>query len=208
MNDDGTVTYTTSAQTGYTLTSGSGTYAPVCTGNSVSLTWDGGGTPTTCTYGDTFVPPTPATRTGYVFTGWKMCSLSGFNASINGTENGYISGNGTNSLNAEIYGLTDNGTFATKFSYATLYGESRCSATIGNTQGEPGIPSESSGQYCWCGVNKFQTPGMQSQCELSSINWVYDDYHGSQAECLENCADGCGYLLQVSSTVRAVAFGQ
>ena len=31
VNNDGTVTYTTSAQTGYTLTSGDGTYHPVCT---------------------------------------------------------------------------------------------------------------------------------------------------------------------------------
>lgn len=40
--------------------------------NTIGLSWDGGGTPQFCTYGDTFNVPTPESRTGYVFTGWQI----------------------------------------------------------------------------------------------------------------------------------------
>ena len=39
----------------------------------VTLTWDGSTTtPASCSYGDSFNVPTPPSRTGYVFTGWKV----------------------------------------------------------------------------------------------------------------------------------------
>ena len=72
VNNDGSVTYQTGAENGYTLDSGSGTYAPVCSPNNITLTWDGGGTPSSCIYGETFNIPTPEVRKGYVFVGWKV----------------------------------------------------------------------------------------------------------------------------------------
>ena len=43
----------------------------------IKLTWDGSsGTPAVCTLGGTFVPPTPAARPGYRFTGWKVKTIS------------------------------------------------------------------------------------------------------------------------------------
>ena len=40
INDDGSVTYTTGAQSGYTVTSGSGTYAPQCSSNAYTITYN------------------------------------------------------------------------------------------------------------------------------------------------------------------------
>jgi len=47
------------------------------TSGIISLTWDGvATTPTSCTLGSTFVPPTPAARPGYRFTGWKVKTIN------------------------------------------------------------------------------------------------------------------------------------
>ena len=61
INNDGTATYTTSAQTGYTLTSGSGTYAPVCTPDSHTITYSCGTKPGS--ESQTGTVPTPGTAT-------------------------------------------------------------------------------------------------------------------------------------------------
>lgn len=169
INSNGTVTYATSAQSGYTLTSGSGTYAPVCTGNSVSLTWDGGGTPSSCTYGGTFVPPTPAARTGYVFLGWKLniFDLSSLDPSVDADgyyAKGYFSALGNEELSEEEYCYnTDNygdwdgrisacsesefndlDRFEWKavFADGTLYGISLCSETDAGWDPTTGTPTE------------------------------------------------------------------
>lgn len=45
--------------------------------NTINITWDGAsGTPASCTYGSTFVPPTPAARTGFIFNGWKVKTVN------------------------------------------------------------------------------------------------------------------------------------
>jgi len=52
-----------------------GNYAVSCA--SVSFTWDGvATTPTYCSVGGTFTPPTPAARPGYRFTGWKVKTIN------------------------------------------------------------------------------------------------------------------------------------
>ena len=62
----------TDASSNYILTANKAVYARFVA-NTISLTWDGAsGTPTSCTYGSTFVPPTPEPRVGYVFSGWKV----------------------------------------------------------------------------------------------------------------------------------------
>ena len=45
---------------------------------TIGLTWDGSSstTPTSCTLGSTFVPPTPEPRPGYIFTGWKVKTVN------------------------------------------------------------------------------------------------------------------------------------
>ena len=84
INDNGTATYTTSAQTGYTLTSGSGTYAPVCTPDSHTITYSCGTkpgsesqtgtvpTPGTATYNATFnIAANTCVYNGWHFNGWS-----------------------------------------------------------------------------------------------------------------------------------------
>ena len=56
----------------------------VCTAqyaSIVSLNWYDGNTqmsggPSSCVIGSTFVPPTPAARTGYIFSGWKVKTVT------------------------------------------------------------------------------------------------------------------------------------
>ncbi len=126
LNDNGTVTYQTGANVGYSVTSGGATYAPVCSANNISLSFDNSST--SCTYGSTFNVPTPAVRTGYVFTGWKInqpeCSLvdsvCGLDASaissLSGVNLGGVALDGQGTPSAATYGLTSPGTWAVEFS--------------------------------------------------------------------------------------------
>ena len=196
-----------SASTGWTAGTITGNVAVYknCTGNNIHVYFDSDAS--SCNYGSTLTVPQP-TRTGYVFTGWKLqCSLYGLEAGHNGAGYGFISNDRNRTQNAAVYGLTAPGTFATDFDYGTIYGEARCSTTSGTTQGQHGTPSATTGEYCWCGINAY-TPTVGEQCTISHPNWVYNGIHPSNESCLEDCADGCGYLIQISPTVRGVAFGQ
>ena len=53
------------------------TFTAQYTANAISMKWDGSyTTPSSCTYGSTFVPPTPDARPGYVFAGWKVKTVN------------------------------------------------------------------------------------------------------------------------------------
>ncbi|MCQ2568192.1 MAG: InlB B-repeat-containing protein, partial [Alphaproteobacteria bacterium] len=264
INSDGTATYTTTAQSGYTLTSGSGTYAPVCsainytvsfvpgnggasgnmssqtgkhigdtitlpangftapsgyvfngwscdngignkaaneqftmpaanvtctaqwrTVNSISLTWDGGGTPSSCTYGSTFDVPTPTPREGYVFTGWRVnqaagCSLSGLDPSI-GTDwdETHTRWKPISSLGytmADEFGTENSsdlnsGEWVVTFDYGTVKGMAIC-RSIDGSWATPGTPSDTDGKYCWCSATNY-TPNGGNQCNVASPSWVF-----------------------------------
>ena len=137
----------TSVASGGTFTiTASTTCVAQWTGNGISLTWDGGGTPSSCTYGGTFVPPTPAARTGYVFTGWRVaqpscfasqvCSLTG--SAVNGltynesvfTTYGYYSHDGQNKANESTYGLTAGGWAVKDTSGGIIKGIASCNSTM------------------------------------------------------------------------------
>ena len=96
-----TCTYTTSANNGYTLTSGNGTATPVCTANTytVSYTMDGGtqgaSHPESATYDATFNVSNP-TKDGYTFSGWT----------ISGMDSGTHEYGATNSLGTTTTGTT------------------------------------------------------------------------------------------------------
>ena len=191
-----------------TQTGNKNLYVAQWTPNNITVNFDSDAN--SCNYGGTLNVPTPATRPGYVFTGWKQCRLNDFsaNASTDGMEYGYIDGNGVGSYHTDVYNLTQTGTWATKFSYATFWGEARCSSTPGASQGATGTPSATSGEHCWCGITRYEVPGLQSACSLSSVKWLYNTDTGTHEDCTNVCADGCGYLFQISSTVRAAAFSQ
>ena len=214
VSEDGAVTYTTSAQTGYTLTSGSGTYAPVCTGNTINLTWDGGGTPAMCTYGGTFNVPTPTARTGYVFTGWKLRNcLQSLDASISSTATYYYSITNTCCINtactsgycsdANFSGLST-GDWKVFFNYGTVVGTSICSETSG-TSGTVGTPSATSGSYCWCAATDYTSSDSPQQCSVNNPIWVSK---GTVNDCANNCAYRCAGSVKSQSGFRTALFGQ
>ena len=221
VNNDGTVTYQTGANSGYNVTSGSGTYAPVCSGNSIALTWDGdaNGTPISCTYGGTFVPPTPEPRPGYVFTGWKVkpsCAslIRALDADTGGTAYGYARLNESNGSQESTYGLTQSsGQWAVQFSYGTVYGQAKCNATQGANKGDVNDNlSTNVGQYCWCQATGF-TPTSDSytsgpQCTINPVSssWVVNRDNGTFNNCKNGCASFCALDIQNSSFFRSVVF--
>ena len=193
------------------------------TGNSISLTWDGdaNGTPASCTYGGTFVPPTPAARTGYVFTGWQQCSLSNLDTSIGilgGTFNSDnarwkpINGSAGHTM-AQQNGFTensddlDNGEWAMTFSYGTVKGMAKCSDTNG-AYATTGTPSDTSGQYCWCRATGY-TPTGGNQCNLYSTPWVFGNNFGNGAEeCINLCAFSCLFYIGWDGGFKPALYGQ
>ncbi len=152
--------------------------------------------------------------TGQVFTGYNctygspsttltlnQCSLSGLDASIYNQQQlqyGYISADGSNTLKAAEYGLTQNGTWADKFSYGIIRGESKCSSTTG-TYPQPGNPSDTPGKYCWCKVTGY-TPNNQNMCSVvNSSGWVFErgDF-GNTNTCQEYCTGSCASWLNAN----------
>ena len=113
--------------------------------NTISITWDND-TNTSCVYDGTFVVPTPPSRTGYVFTGWKlkseMCSLSSSVCGLNidaidnleVAQTGAHSNDGVYTYNSSNYGLTSPGTWAVEFTNGDVVrGIASCNTTVSNT---------------------------------------------------------------------------
>ena len=71
----------TNVSAGSTFTISGDTTCTAQYASIVSLNWYDGNTqmsggPSSCVIGSTFVPPTPAARTGYLFTGWKVKTVN------------------------------------------------------------------------------------------------------------------------------------
>ena len=184
------------------------------TGNGISLTWDGGGTPSSCTYGGTFVPPAPAARTGYVFTGWKLRNcFQSLDASISSTATYYYSITNTCCINTACYsGYCSDANFSDLntgdwkvfFDYGTVVGTSICSETSG-TSGTVGTPSATSGSYCWCAATDYTSSNSSQQCSVNNPIWVS---RGTVDNCANNCAYRCAGNVKSQSGFRTVLFGQ
>ena len=184
------------------------------TGNGISLTWDGGGTPSSCTYGGTFVPPTPAAQTGYVFMGWKLRNcFQSLDTSISSTATYYYSITNTCCINtactsgycsdANFSGLST-GDWKVFFDYGTVVGTSICSETSG-TSGTVGTPSTTSGSYCWCAATDYTSSNSTQQCSVNNPIWVS---RGTVNNCANNCAYRCADSVKSQSGFRTVLFGQ
>ena len=184
------------------------------TGNGISLTWDGGGTPSSCTYGGTFVPPAPAARTGYVFTGWKLRNcFQSLDASISSTATYYYSITNTCCINTACtsgycsdanFSDLNTGDWKVFFDYGTVVGTSICSETSG-TSGTVGTPSATSGSYCWCAATDYTSSDSTQQCSVNNPIWVS---RGTVDNCANNCAYRCAGNVKSQSGFRTVLFGQ
>ena len=150
-----------------------------------------------CTYGGSINLPTPPTKRGYTFKGWKVAQydFSTLDADIPGT--GYT------------YNLT---TWIVSFPYGDVSGIALCSITAG-TYAVAGTPVEGGGgdrKYCWCKATGFK-PSSENivYVPVSSPGWVFRYESVSASDCASDCRTSCGYSLQSSSTVgfRRAVFG-
>jgi len=201
--------------------------------NTVTINWDAkNGTtinPTQCVYDDTLNLPSQPSKTGYTFGGWTVksgpaqCSAGILDASVNGSFDGYISKNGVMAsiYNAEnsnypgspgsqppaYFGLTENGSWATEYSYGTIKGIAKCSDTNGTFMEVSNVtPSDTEGKYCWCKMNSY-TNTSGELCVVASPLWVSQGAPGpgSTDFCLQYCVMSC--LPSTSSKFRAALFG-
>ena len=185
------------------------------TGNTISVNWydgedelTGANVAGSCTYGSTFNVPTPTSRTGYVFTGWKVMvpqtiDLTTVVPSGSATGYGYDIGGGSyyisNSCNVTAEEITTFGKWAMCFDSGSAIGESLCSSSTG-TYGRIGTPNESSsGNECWCKITAFK-PTSGTATAATTSYWVYlgniagDPYYDCDFDCEGNCfMSGPGY---------------
>ena len=191
------------------------TYSP----NTIDVSWYHNGSEITvnaasesCVYGeDLTVPSAPSVPTGHVFVGWRLCSTANLDTSINEVHSAWISNNGTASGGStSTYGLTQNGTFVNEFSYGSVYGQSKCSSKVGNSNGDrwnndssnwlatnSELSSYGSGTYCWCRVTKFKAKD-SSECLFPESKWVFHYNLGNggyncATDCAMACSGGAGY---------------
>ena len=200
----------------------------------VNLNWyDGNSTitgPSSCTVGDTFLPPTPAARVGYIFKGWKVkdptCGINQLDTSIDPMVNasyGYTRLNGNAGSREANYGLTvGSGQWAVQFSYGTVWGMAKCSETAGNNSSATWpessksdwlkTPSDTTGVNCWCQATGFTatassyTSGPQCTTTASSL-WVFRYDLGSSDNCAYRCAASCAGNVQDRAAFRVALFG-
>ena len=207
------------------------TFGNVANAATVGLTWYDNGTTisgaSSCTVGGTFTPPTPPSRTGYNFAGWKIkprtCGIEQLDTSIKGTAYGNTKLNGNAGSNESNYGLTTgSGQWAVEFPYGTVWGMAKCSETSGNNSSETWpessksdwlkTPSDTVGKYCWCQATGFTatassyTSGPQCTTAASSL-WVFDADRKSSNYCASLCAYRCVQRVQNYAAFRAAMFG-
>jgi hypothetical protein len=184
----------------------------------VNLTWYDNDTQmsgiSSCVLGDTFLPPTPDPRPGYVFTGWKIkprekCGIDSLvDVGVDVTSTGYAQLDGSTGENESNYGLTTAGQWAVESSYGTVYGMANCNSVKG-TAGKVGLPdTATSGRYCWCQVTGFTasgnsyTSGPRCTTYISS-SWMYVS---SSSNCMSTCASTCRTNFSNNASYRTAMF--
>jgi hypothetical protein len=167
---------------------------------TIGMTWDGASSsPSSCTYGGTFTPPTPDAVSGYVFVGWKVKEVHP--AETCGIENL------TSSTKAD--GYTKSGyTWSVNFGYGTsqrvIQGEAKCSnlnRSSGCSSGNSvaiGDPGTTTGNRCWCRITGYKPAGGQMCTVSPASGWVYRIAMSSADACATssgNCAAMCGQIF-------------
>lgn len=212
------------------------TWAP----NTIGTTWysdgvqiTGNDVPSGCTYDDDIDLPTNPTKTGYIFTGWRVvpCEIPSTLVSTDGTSYGYKNDStgqyGANSTHTSDYNLTEDNTWGVTWSNGDkVTGIALCSGQRGDNHVEQwdGTSSDwtsdettltnASGEkkYCWCKATHYTANNAQ-QCSLSSPSWVFRYWFSvsngrSATSCAFYCAYYCASRIQDNSSFRAAVFGQ
>ena len=193
-----------------------------CSVQPVSITYitDRGTAPTQpdmCEYGDTLtLPPAPTGVVGYKFTGWTLvtCGLNNIDVDIDTPLDAthtrwkpasYPAGHTMQVvLGTENSSDLGNGEWAMVFSYGTVKGNAKCSSTSG-VYPQPGNPSNTSGQNCWCQANRY-IPSGANMCPVASPTWIYH-HEFVQDACDEYCAYSCVRDIQNEANYREAIYG-
>jgi len=179
----------------------------------------------TCTYDGTLtIPSTAPTRTGYTFAGWQVRPEMDFSSLNLPTCTERFGKNATSTC---IYGINGDNARAIKCdddvrfkelsenewmalyddNGKMLYGMAKCSVTNG-TRYQPGTPSDTDGQYCWCKVTGYrQTNQAQINAPSKNLPWVFatDDY--TISTCGSICVERCAYRAGHTTYFRNSLFG-
>ena len=203
---------------GLQVTGNQSIYVSGWTGNTIPVNFDE--TANNCTFGGDLGVPASPSRTGYVFLGWNLCSLSDLDTSIGNSSESYYSINGANvcfyndaqqqSCSQSAFDDLSPNEWKTIFGYGTVYGKAKCSDTTlgtGPTIG-PGTPSNTSGQYCWCKATGYKATGEQ-KCNFDAGPWVMSNtLHSNTSECETYCPRSCGSRTKTNQTFRNYLYGQ
>ena len=207
--------------------------------NEINLHWYDGVTALnvpsesqSCVYDSGLTPPSPPTKTGYTFRGWrvreKTCGLSTVTLSEDASGRAAIrlspyqgslySSNGGKTY--ETYGLTVPGQWGASFTYGDVRGVSKCSAKPGNQNNhtwnndssnwlatENELNTMGNGQYCWCKVDGFK-PTEGDWCPVTSTQWIFIDNRGSNSMCATDCASYCANRVSRFAGARRVAYAR
>ena len=171
-----------------------------------------------CTYGGSINLPTPPTKRGYTFKGWKVAiyDFSTFDATINGDHRharGVNISNNTDVCHHDGYIITCNVDFSdlgryqwkTSFSYGTIYGNAMCS-TVPGSYAVTGNPINDSGKYCWCRAISYKNNDI-IYSPTSNFSWVFSKAYESASACASNCAASCSGGFQSYVGFRRAIFG-
>ena len=202
-------------------TTGPATLNARWTANTIILNWNAGNDATftapaqndaaySCEYDGGITLPTAPTRSGYTFGGWRVhqCSLSEYlPAETYGTGYGFINDTAHAQSpyisNSDVYGLTEDNTWAVQFSEGVIKGRALCSATSGTVRGETGTPDETErGRYCWCAGTSFG-----NECSVASPSWVFRYADNNSTVCARDCVQLCTMSVNSDSAFRRAIFG-
>ena len=182
-------------------------------------------TTTTCESGDDVVLPIAPTKRGHTFSGWTsgIYDMSTINTSVQGTAYEAKSASNTcwygntktsaaaaqeNCTNDRYAGL-DLRQWRTHFSYGTVYGESMCSDTVGQTMAETGHPvaTTSTSKNCWCKVTGIIPTNSDILYDTLVSPWAFLITSSSASVCASRCAKSCGDYAHYTAAFRAGLYG-
>lgn len=183
------------------------------TDTTVNLRWlSNGGTgslenyATSCTYSSgTINLGQNLTRPGYSFNGWKVtdweCPVPQIDSNTSAISRGNRDNSGAldvvpSSDTAHYNFLTENNTWAIRFTNFTVTGMAKCSSVSTDD------PGNTQGKYCWCKVTGYR-PDSGEVCNMKYFQWVYDTFYENNNLCLTGCSYKCSQDARYNTNKRA-----